>query len=141
MLTTEQLAFVRLRHIAVLATVNEDGGPHAVPMWYAMDGSDLMMVTGRGSRKHRNLEARSNATVVIDRRERPYYAVMIRCTAEISDDGVDLVRSKLAARYLVEPDLSTYLDSRRGRDAVVLRLKPHSVAVYGSNPADVPPPG
>lgn len=133
-MTPEQLAFVGERQIAVLATVGRDGEPHAAPMWYAVDGSRIVMVTRRGSQKHRNLEATERATVVIDRRTRPYYALMIRCSAEFSDERVDLVRSLVAARYLGEPELSTYLEGRRGSDAIVIRLEPTGVATYGTPP-------
>lgn len=135
MLTDEQLAFARGHHIAVLATVDLGGIPHAAPMWYAVDLHGLVMVTGRASKKHRNLESTGRASVVIDRRNRPYYALMIDCDAELSSDGIALTRSKIAARYLDEPELSTYLDSRRGADSVVVRLTPRSVAVYGKPPS------
>jgi len=131
-LSPEQQAFVREPRIAVLATVDPGGGPHAAPMWYALDGSQIVMVTRRGSQKHRNLQRLAKATVVIDRRSRPYFALMIACRVSFADHQVDLVRSRVAARYLSEPELSTYLDSRRGGDAVVIQLEPTDIAVYGS---------
>jgi len=133
-LSAEQQAFVRGPYIAVLATVDASGEPRAVPMWYVFDGSRFLMVTRNGSQKHRDLERHPTATVVIDHRTRPYYALMIRCTAEIDAMDVDLVRSRTAARYLTEPELSAYVDSRRGSDSVVIRLEPVSIAVYGDTP-------
>lgn len=103
-------------------------------MWYAFDGSQFLMVTGNGSQKHRNLERHPGTTLVIDHRIRPYYALMIRCTAEISHKEVGLIRSQTAARYLAEPELSTYLESRRDSDSVAIRLEPEAVAVYGEAP-------
>lgn len=134
MLTAEQLAFARGGHIAVLATVDAAGHPHAAPMWYAVEVTEMVMVTGRGSKKHRNLENSGRATVVIDHRTRPYYALTIDCDVAISSEQVPLTRSRIAARYLAEPELSAYLGSRREVDSVVLRLTPHSVAVYGVPP-------
>lgn len=133
MFTSEQLAFLRQRRLAVLATVGPEGEPHAVPMWYALDGDDIMMVTARNSQKHLNLERDKRATVVVDHRVRPYFALMVDCAAEFLDGEVDLARSKIAARYLDEPELSTYLDSRKGRDSVLVRLHPQSVVVYGDS--------
>lgn len=135
LLSAEQQGFVELPNIAVLATVGRDGKPHAAPMWYVADDSRILMVTRRGSQKHRNLQVHPTATVVIDHRTRPYYALMIRCRAEFTNEQVELVRSRVAARYLREPELTTYLDSRRGSDAAVIQLQPISVATYGSAPA------
>jgi PPOX class probable F420-dependent enzyme len=134
-LTSEQADFVRKPHIAVLATIGDDGQPHAVPMWYWYDGSAFVMVTRRGSHKHRNLERQPRAQLVIDAKERPYYALMIGCGAAITSDAPDLMRSRIAARYLAEPELTTYLESRRGGDAVVLHLDPLEVKVYGRPPS------
>lgn len=134
LLSAEQQAFVELPNIAVLATVGGDGKPHAAPMWYAADDSRILMVTRRGSQKHRNLQVHPTATVVIDHRTRPYYALMIRCRAEINDEEADLVRSRVAARYLREPELSGYLHSRKGSDSVVIQLQPVSVTTYGNPP-------
>ncbi len=134
LLSAEQQVFVELPNIAVLATVGGDGEAHAAPMWYAADNSRILMVTRRGSQKHRNLQIHPTATVVIDRRTRPYYALMIRCRAEINGEEVDVVRSRVAARYLSELELSAYLDSRRGSDSVVVQLQPVSVTTYGSPP-------
>ena len=133
-LSVEQQAFVRGPHLAVLATVGGSGEPHAFPMWYVFDGRKFLMVTSSGSQKHRDLERHPTATVVIDHRTRPYYALMIRCSAEIDAEEVTLVRSRTAARYLTEPELSSYLDSRRGSESVVIHLEPVSVAVYGKAP-------
>ncbi len=134
MLTPGQEAFVRGPHIAVLATIDAAGEPRAFPMWYAYEGGRFLMITQRDTQKHRHLADHPGATIVIDHRARPYYALMIECRAEIGGDPVDLVRSRIASRYLAEPDLSTYLESRRGTDAVALSLEPTSVAVYGSAP-------
>ncbi len=92
------------------------------------------MTTGRGSQKHRNIERRPDAALVIEQRRRPYYALMIRGRAEIGTETPDVVRSRVAARYLDEPELSAYLDSRRNADSVVLRFEPLEVAVYGRPP-------
>jgi PPOX class probable F420-dependent enzyme len=134
MLTPEQEAFVRGSHIAVLATVGEDTEPRAYPMWYAYEAGRFLMTTGTGTQKHRFLDRHPRASIVVDHRSRPYYALMVGCTAVISSTDVDLVRSRIAARYLAEPELTTYLESRRGSDAVALILDPTSVAVYGTAP-------
>jgi PPOX class probable F420-dependent enzyme len=134
MLTAEQEAFVRGPHIAVLATVGEDGEPRAYPMWYAHEGGRFLMTTRRGTQKHRHLEAHPRASIVIDHRSRPYYALMIACTAEVVRDEVDLIRSRIASRYLKEPELTTYLESRRGTDAVGIAFSVTSVATYGDSP-------
>lgn len=118
----------------MLATIGVAGDPHAYPTWYFFDGSRFLTVTDRGTPKHLDLEHHRKGTIVIDHPGPPYYALSIGCAAVIDDRDPALVRSRIAPRYLVEPQLTTYLESRRSRDAVVIRLEPTSVAVYGDSP-------
>lgn len=134
MLSIEQKDFVRGPRIAVLATVGPDGEPYAFPVWYFFDGSRFLTVTRRGTPKHLHLDGHPGATIVVDHRDRRYYGLAIGCTAEIDDHDADLARSRIAPRYLTEPQLTSYLESERGSDAVVIRLQPTSVAVYGTSP-------
>jgi hypothetical protein len=52
--------------IANLATLDEDGGIHIVPMWFLRVGSDICIPTSHTTRKYRNLRARPHASVMID---------------------------------------------------------------------------
>ena len=53
------------RLVGVLATVDRDGSPHAVPVWWAARGADLVMGTSSASRKVRNLERDPRATLAL----------------------------------------------------------------------------
>jgi PPOX class probable F420-dependent enzyme len=53
------------RLVGVLATVDPGGPPHAVPVWWAVRGADLVMATSARSRKVRNLERDARATLVL----------------------------------------------------------------------------
>lgn len=75
------------RLIAVLATLEPDGGVHAVAVWYAATDDAILFGTGSGSRKVRNLERDARATVVIHD-SRPGFEV---CGASIQG-SVELVR-------------------------------------------------
>ncbi|HSP54227.1 MAG TPA: pyridoxamine 5'-phosphate oxidase family protein [Dehalococcoidia bacterium] len=56
-LTESQSSFLDEANVAVLATVDQRGRPHAAPVWYLWDDGELVISTGRGSQKHRNIEA------------------------------------------------------------------------------------
>ena len=75
--------FLGRANVAVLATVDARGRAHAAPIWYLYDDGVFIISTGRGSQKHRNVEANPEVTLVIDERVVPYYAVMARGSAEI----------------------------------------------------------
>jgi PPOX class probable F420-dependent enzyme len=66
--------FVYRQRVARLATADEQGSPHLVPVCYAFDGSRFYTpldekpkrVTGRSLRRVRNIEARHEASLLID---------------------------------------------------------------------------
>ncbi len=51
---------------AVLATINPDGSPLAVPMWYVHDSSGIGMVSVDGLQKIRNLRRDPRVSVVVE---------------------------------------------------------------------------
>jgi nitroimidazol reductase NimA-like FMN-containing flavoprotein (pyridoxamine 5'-phosphate oxidase superfamily) len=52
--------------IANLATLDQDGGIHLLPMWFLRIGNDICIPTSSYTHKYRNLRARPSASVMID---------------------------------------------------------------------------
>jgi len=129
-MTSERDAFVSEPHVAVLATVNGRGRPHAAPVWYLYNDGTFVVSIGRGSQKHRNVESNPEITLVVDRRTLPYYAVMAQGRAEIGEPLTDAERRELAVRYLGEDLGNRYVERTAGQDAITIRLKPRKVIEY-----------
>ena len=73
--TEAEAAFVRAQRVARLATADADGNPHVIPVCYAFDGARFYTpldekpkrVAGSKLRRVRNIEARPEVALVIDR--------------------------------------------------------------------------
>jgi len=117
-------------NVAILATVGRGGRPHAVPIWYLYESGVFIMSTGRGSQKHRNIEANQEVTLVVDRRTLPYYAVMIQGTAEIGPPLSEESRLRMAVRYLGEEMGRGYAARRGGGESVTILLRPRKFIEY-----------
>ncbi len=117
-------------NVAVLASVDTKGRAHAAPIWYLYENGDFLISTGRGSQKHKNVEANPDVTLVIDRRDLPYLAAMVRGKAQIENALSDEQRQKLAFRYLGEEMGRAYLKSTEGGSSVTIRLKPEKVIEF-----------
>ena len=73
-LTQAEIAFVLAQRVAHLATASAEGSPHVIPVCYAFDGQRFYTpldekpkrVTGSQLRRVRNIEARHEASLVID---------------------------------------------------------------------------
>ena len=44
-------SFLESPHVARLSVVDPNGYPHTVPLWYALDGDDIVMISDRNTRK------------------------------------------------------------------------------------------
>jgi PPOX class probable F420-dependent enzyme len=91
-------------HTGKLATVRADGRPHVVPIWFVLDESDgsVVLTTGAGSVKGRNLAREGRAAMSVDVEEPPYTFVTIEGRVELSED-VDQLRTwatRIGARYM-----------------------------------------
>ena len=71
------------------------------------------MSAGASSKKAPNIERQGEASRVIDRREAPHYAAMVRGAAEIGPPISDELSLRLAVRYLGEEIVGpTWHDTR-----------------------------
>jgi PPOX class probable F420-dependent enzyme len=122
--------FLKEPNVAVLATVGPGGRAHAAPIWYLYEDGVFIMSTGRGSQKQRNVEARPEITLVVDRRMLPYYAVMAQGRAEIGPPLSDESRRRMATRYLGEELARAYLERVSGEDSVTIRLRPRKLIEF-----------
>ena len=69
-----------------VATVRADGRPHVAPIWFLLDGDDVLFMTGSDSVKAKSLARDPRIAISVDLEEAPYAFVMIEGVAELSDD-------------------------------------------------------
>ena len=102
------------RYIASLATQNPNGSIHMVAVWYFFDGAHVYVATSARSRKARNLQSKSNVSVMIDSRDvAASRGSNIVGTAEIvTGDSSRQWNAQIHRKYLSEAALA---DPRVGR--------------------------
>jgi nitroimidazol reductase NimA-like FMN-containing flavoprotein (pyridoxamine 5'-phosphate oxidase superfamily) len=64
--SAEVQKLLSMRLISNLATIDDDGGIHLVPMWFLRVADDICIPTSRNTHKYRNLRKRPSASVMID---------------------------------------------------------------------------
>jgi len=85
-----------------LSTVRADGSPHVTPIWFLLDGDDVVFNTGKESVKGRNLARDGRAALCVDDDRPPFDFVVLQGRAELSEDLDDVRRwaARLGARYM-----------------------------------------
>ncbi|MFE7776379.1 PPOX class F420-dependent oxidoreductase [Streptomyces sp. NPDC057445] len=87
-----------------LATVNADGSPHVAPVWFLLDGDDIVLNTGKQTAKGRNLARDGRVALCVDDDRPPFSFAVIRGRVELSEDLAELRHwaTRIAARYVGE---------------------------------------
>jgi PPOX class probable F420-dependent enzyme len=126
--------FLSTKEVVVLATLQADGSPLAMPMWFLHDSSQLTMISVAGTQKVRNLR-RDPRVCVVAESVSPSGAicgVTVQGRAEFLSDGTE--RRALATRLLAkyDPRLERLWNGREmPADRVMFRIVPSHVKVWG----------
>jgi PPOX class probable F420-dependent enzyme len=85
-----------------LSTVRADGRPHLAPVWFVLDGDDLVFNTGKETVKGRNLARDPRVSLCVDDERPPYAFVVCEGTATISEDPDELLKwaIRIGGRYM-----------------------------------------
>ena len=75
-----------------LATVRADGRLHVVPIWFIVEGDEVVFTTWHDSVKARNLRRDPRASLIVDLEQPPYSFVMVEGEARFIDDEEELLR-------------------------------------------------
>jgi len=126
--------FLATKEVAVLATVQHDGAPLAMPMWFLPDGASLVMISVDDTQKVRNLRRDPRVCVVAESvsAEGAIRGVIVRGRAELLGDGPErrALVAKLLSKY--DPRLERLWGGREmPPNRVMFRIVPAHVKDWG----------
>ena len=112
-----------------LATTRADGRPHVAPIWFVLDGEDLVFMTGAESVKGRTLRRDPRAALTVDLEQPPYAFVTVEGTVQISTDLEQMLPLSIAiARRYVPPAQAEEFGRRNAVEGeLLLRLRPDKI--------------
>ncbi|WP_280208653.1 PPOX class F420-dependent oxidoreductase [Nocardia cyriacigeorgica] len=114
---------------AKVAFTAGDGRPVVVPVWFIVEGEELVFNTGKTSAKGKALVRDNRIALCVDLEQRPYAFVQVQGTVTLSEDLDELVRTATAigARYM-GADRAEEFGKRNGvTGELVVRVRPHKV--------------
>jgi PPOX class probable F420-dependent enzyme len=124
--------------LARVSTVNADGSPHVVPMWFVRNGERFEFTSRRRRATVRNLLRDDRiAFVVDDDNPRGYGAVVVDGRAHLLDHEAAAAVRRIAQRYLPGADGDRYADYMLGQpDRVAFLVIPHRISDWGIDAPD-----
>jgi PPOX class probable F420-dependent enzyme len=116
----------------MLATCRADGRPHVAPVWFVLDGDDLLFNTNAETLKGRALRRDPRAAISVDLPQPPYAFVTVEGTVSIEDDPqVMLPHSiEIARRYVGDAAAESYGRRNAVLGELLVRLHPAHIVGY-----------
>ena len=133
MTTEEALEFLAAgTRTGKVAWVASDGRPHVAPIWFIVEGGDLLFNTGAGAGKSRAMMRDGRISLVVDVEEPPYAFVKVDGTVEITEDPDELLRvaTLVGGRYMGKDQAEAYGTRNSGPGECLVRLRPSSIAGF-----------
>jgi PPOX class probable F420-dependent enzyme len=100
--------------LGVVSTLDADGGPHLVPVWYRYDGERIHIWTLEKRRWVQNLRRDPRVAFSVQEDKPPYAAVSLRGHATILTSDSDEVTQeiyRITRRYVAEPGVDEYVQA------------------------------
>ncbi len=128
----ERDAFLRETRIGTLCTLNEDGSPNALPLWFEWDGVCARMFSSRNAGKVRRLRRDPRACLSVAAPVGASEAwVTVEGTVAILEEGGKALGLKLAHVYYEgEKREEAIAEWSRRDDWVLLELSPERIRSY-----------
>jgi PPOX class probable F420-dependent enzyme len=112
-----------------VAWVGKDGRPHVAPIWFLLDGDDVVFNTGSDSAKGRALRRDSRISLVVDEEAAPYAFVKIDGSATTTTDPDEVRRfaTRIGGRYMGADRAEEYGARNGVAGELVVRLTPTKI--------------
>lgn len=117
------------RRTGKVATTRADGRPHVAPIWFVLDGEDLVFMTGAATVKGRSLARDPRLSLVVDLEEPPYSFVMVEGTATLSDDLEAMLPLSIAIarRYVGAEQAEAFGRRNAVAGELLVRVRPSKI--------------
>jgi len=111
-----------------LGTINKEGRPHVIPIWYTLDEQDnIVFNTGGESVKAKNIKRDNRVRLYVDDQTPLFSFVIVDGTAQI-EKGQPSETYKwakiIAARYMGDDKSEEYGRRNSGEGEILVRIKP-----------------
>jgi PPOX class probable F420-dependent enzyme len=119
---------------AKLATVRQDGRPHVAPIWFDLDGDELVFMTGHDTVKGKAIRRDGRVCLCVDDERPPFAFVMIEGIATASEDPAALRywATRIGGRYMGAEAADAYGARNAVPGELLVRVKPTRVVAYSA---------
>ncbi len=111
---------------AAVGVTRRDGGPWVLPVWFVLDGDDVIFTTGAGTARGRALRRDGRVSLCVDEATPPYAFVRVDGRASLSEDLAEMRAwaLRISARYMGEELAERYAERNAVPGELLVRVIP-----------------
>jgi PPOX class probable F420-dependent enzyme len=115
-----------------LATTRADGAPHVAPIWFVIDGDDLLFNTGAETVKGKSLRRDPRAALTVDLEDPPYAFVTVEGTVTIETDPAMMLPHsiEISRRYMGDEQAEEFGRRNAVDGELLVRLHPTRIVGF-----------
>lgn len=129
-MTPEQRAFLESRRLVVVGIPRAGGPPHMSPVYYVLDGDDVLISTTASRFKARAIRKNRDVSLCVLAEEFPFPYLLVYGKGVIEDEGAPelmmRIAEKMSGKPLPEAAKPAIAERAVQEGRVVLRVTPHS---------------
>jgi PPOX class probable F420-dependent enzyme len=116
-----------------VATVRADGSPHVAPIWFVLDGDDVVFMTGANTLKGKALLRDPRVALTLDLERQPYAFVLVEGRATISTDLAEMLplSIRIARRYVDDAVAEQFGARNAVEGELLVRVRPTKITALG----------
>jgi PPOX class probable F420-dependent enzyme len=114
---------------AKLGTTARDGSPHVSPVWFVLDGEEIVFTTGRDRVKGQHMRRDPRVAVLVDDERPPFAFVHVRGRAKLAENAPDLPEwaTRIGARYMGAEQAEAFGRRNAVPEELLVRVRPERV--------------
>lgn len=119
--------FLETPRVAYLSTVDLQGYPHTVPVWFVVEGGDFLFSATKTRARVKHILANSKGAVTIGGNTGDREGYLIKGTFTMEEDPEHVLRDLILRRYVSGEAQEQFLARMGQEERVILRLTPRQV--------------
>jgi PPOX class probable F420-dependent enzyme len=127
MLTDTVREFLKKTLLARISTIDSHGYPHTVPVWFDVDGDDIIIISTRDTAKVRYIQANPKGSVTIGGDSGDGGGYLIKGQLTVEEDPDLRWMKQLTYRYEPKEQAEKDIADWSTLDMIIIRLKPERV--------------